>query len=76
MKANQATLIDGWDRKEEPLIAFAAASFRSIYKAGWVGRYGCSFRSYSRGKRDLLSLDGSECSGFDPAKGVGLLSRY
>lgn len=32
MEANQATLIDGWDRKEEPLIAFAAASFRSIYK--------------------------------------------
>lgn len=32
MEANQATLIDGWDRKEEPLIAFAAAFFRSIYK--------------------------------------------
>ena len=32
MGANQATLIDRWDRKEEPLIAFAAASFRSIYK--------------------------------------------
>ncbi|KAH0676529.1 hypothetical protein KY285_024330 [Solanum tuberosum] len=32
MGANQATLIDRWDRKEEPLIAFAAASFRSLYK--------------------------------------------
>jgi len=32
MEANQATLIDGWDRKEEPLIAFATAFFRSIYK--------------------------------------------
>lgn len=26
--ANQVTLIDRWDRKEEALIAFAAASFR------------------------------------------------
>lgn len=38
MKANQATLIDGWDRKEEPLIAFAAA-FSDRYTRGWTVRF-------------------------------------
>ncbi|KAH0781519.1 hypothetical protein KY290_001117 [Solanum tuberosum] len=32
MGENQETLVDRWDRKEEPLIAFAAASFQLIYK--------------------------------------------
>ena len=57
MGANQATLIDRWDRKEEPLIAFAAASFRSIYK-GLDGTVLLSV--FLRGKRGLLS--NSRCS--------------
>ena len=55
MEANQATLIDRWDRKEEPLIAFAAASFRSIYK-GLDGTVLLSV--FLRGKRGLLSNSG------------------